>query len=616
MPTNTVKITLEAEDKTKGVFDGMKKGPEATKGPLDSLGGSWVGLTAKITAATAVVYGVSRAFSEFISDAAEAESIERRLQFAIEGANYSWGTAKIAVDSFAKSVMDSTRFSDEQARQALTDMMMYTNEYAKAETGARLAMDMSIRTGHDLTSSTRLIGMALTGNVEMLGRYLPELRNLDAVLGADASMAEKAAYALKVLQDKFGGTAAADLETYSGKLSQFKNQWGEFGEKLGSAVLPPLTKILETLTDIMKNINAPPAQASAERYWRERIGRSGGGLVGKLWGAAGGEPVSLYPTEPERRFMGWGAMGGGKKDVFREDYSEIIKKSADESAKSWGEYAQAELDALEKMFKDQAEDRIAIEKYTTEKILAGEQEFENDKREAIEAVYKVQNELDMEWVANHELANQRILEGEQEFANMKIEAQNAVYQAQIDQWEEEAKKSDQLIQSFSGGLSSAWSTNLTSMIKGTENFSDAVKNIFAGMGDAVINTITKMATNWLMFGSLTGEKGGTSFFGSSKGGYGGLIGGIFGLLGMAEGGEFWVNRPTPILVGEGGQREFVSVTPESKMGKGQGEGDGITQIINYVTVTDPNTFVRTYGPVVKKLSGQAAAEAKRYNRSQ
>jgi hypothetical protein len=110
-----------------------------------------------------------------------------------------------------------------------------------------------------------------------------------------------------------------------------------------------------------------------------------------------------------------------------------------------------------------------------------------------------------------------------------------------------------------------WSDHLQQMLTHTESFSEGVKNIFAGMGNYVISVITEMVANYALFGSIGGLSGARES---------GSLGGIFGLLGfgrilgLQEGGAFWVNRPTPLLVGEGGRKEFVSVTPEGKMGGG------------------------------------------------
>lgn len=612
-------LTIEVDDKgsvkvkqfsdeTKKAFDEMKKGPEAAKSGIVSLSEGWVGLTAKVTLATGIIYGASKALSSFVDEAAEAEQIEKHLQFALDTAGYSWTSAKSAVDQFASSIMETTRYSDEQARQALTDMMMYTNEYAKAETGAKLAMDMSTRTGQDLTTATRLIGMAMTGNVEMLGRYLPQLRNLDSVLGADASMAEKAAYALKTLQDKFGGTAAADLNTYSGKVAQFKNQWSELKEEWGTHLLPILGTVLERLTGIAKVLSTKPKAGLYEQLAE--------------WEGLGSfiETTTPYPTESEKRFTGWG-LAGGKKDVFTEDYSDLLKKSADESAKAWGDYAQAELDALGTMQSNRAADA---------------------KDEA--AFYKENVQMLEDYLADRAKIEEEMVVGA---ANNQIEIDEINKKFEESEWEKLSKHADLVKQfrsemdsvksgtegfmsSLSSGLSSAWSTNLTSMIKGTQNFSDAVKNIFSGMADSVISSVTKMLANLALFGNVKGEyKSGSG----ALGGFVSLIGSIgslfsssgsysswnwgggadYGAFGMQEGGI--VTRPTLAMLGEGNTDEAVIPLENGKIPIEGGSG-GTTYIIqNYNQVNDPNTFQKLYGPVVKKLSRESAAEVKRFRQS-
>jgi len=335
--------------------------------------------------------------------------------------------------------METTRFSDEEARAALTNMMMYTNEFANAELGAKLAMDMSIRTGQDLSTTTRLIGMAMTGNVEILGRYLPQLRNLDAVLGSDATMTEKAAYALKVLQEKFGGTAQADLDTYSGKVKQFSNAWNELKENIGTAFLPVLKEVFDVLTKIMKSFQGfKPESASMEildatiAKFRARMEELQGILVQPGLVAAQKtmienqiraleESILRLETVKGKRVTE-GKPTGGAKDVIPEDYSAIIKKGADESAKAWGDAAQEELDALEKMFKESANKQIEIDKWKLERILEGEKEFETEVVDAWKYATDVQGELEREALEKAKESQQKILEAHLQAATIAIES--------------------------------------------------------------------------------------------------------------------------------------------------------------------------------------------------
>ena len=305
------------------------------------------------------------------------------------------------------------------------------------------------------------------------------------------------------------------------------------------------------------------------------------GRLGSKFGAPG--PEAWAGKTPSMELPGLAVSHGpGYRSTYREgkpeapgipsaDAGKALQKQLDDDAKAWGEYADSVFSDMDKL----------------------------------------QNELirlNNEYWENRKAMQQHIMDGEQELTNTIAEAWSAVHKVQIEQWDEDVKKSNAIIESFGSTLSSAWSTNLTNMIKGTESFSDGVKNIFTSIGDAFINTVAKMAANWLIFGNLTGGSGGSSFGGTS-GSYGGIIGLVGSILKLQEGGVF--DKPTPAIIGEAGPEAVIPL----KGGKIPIEGGtGGIMIINYNQVTDPNTFVKIYGPVVKKLSEQSAAEAKRYNR--
>jgi hypothetical protein len=512
----------------------------------------------KIAAVSAIVYGSISAIKDFVNEAAEAEVVEKRLQFALEASGYAWNSAKQAVDQFANSILETTRFSDEDARRALTDMMLYTNEYAKAETGARLAMDMSIRTGRDLSTTTRLIGMAMTGNVEMLGRYLPQLRNLDAVLGENASMADKAAYALRILQEKFGGTAAKDLDTYSGRVANLKNQWAEFKEELGTGLLPILTQILKAMTDIIESAR----KVSAFKLRGETYEMGINPETGLPFPVPGGRTPEGYPKESERRFTGWGMGAGVKPDLFAEDYSDVIKKQAEEGARAWGVAAQEELDALEKMFRESAEQQIADNKYKNDRMIEADQELERLREEVITAAYEGQQAA---YKANEDLAEEErriktdALEEEIRLNNLAIDAKmeevrrkadlgllsaqeelrilsglieqkyslelrsleeiSALWEQYPEKWQQvqnqikaatikgssdltrEQSKATMQIQntwkSVFSQIGSAFTSSIQGMINGTMTWQQAVLNILNSVLNAFLNMFMTMLTNYI-----------------------------------------------------------------------------------------------------------------------
>ena len=414
MAGNEIEIVLQAVDKTKEAFRSIEI---ESQGLLSKLRANWL----EFTAAGAAIFGMIRSIQSFVDEAAEAEQVENRLRFALENLGYSWDAARISVDKFASSIQEATRYSDEDARRVLTDMLLYTRDFSKALDASRLAMDMSARTGQDLSSSARMIGMALSGNVEMLGRYIPELRNLEDRLGASASQAEKAEYALKILNEKFSGTARADMESYAGKVKAFQNSWNDLKETLGSYLLPVLKECFDWLKKVIDLMNSWSAQFKASdvleqlkkdlavaertiRIYKDYIASAEKGLPGFRLGPEAMEDAkaALKKQEEWAKYLEQQIKSiesdarariaaQTKKDVFPPgDKTAAIKVEMD-YAKRMLEYAQfirdmkleeemrarildiriKEINASKELTKTQKEDLIAAEKrtYAEQKVL-------------------------------------------------------------------------------------------------------------------------------------------------------------------------------------------------------------------------------------------------------
>jgi hypothetical protein len=560
------KVIRQDADEIKKLFDEMKKGPEAARGPLDNLKESWIGLTAKITAAAAIIYATGRTMNGFVKEAAEAEQIENRLKYTIEGVGYSWKDAKVAVDEFAGSIMKTTRFSDEQARQALNDMFLYTQDYTKAQQGATMAMDLATRKNMDLSSATRFVGMGMTGNVEILGKMLSEFRHLSETLGDNATMSQKSAYFMAEFQKKFGGTTQADISTYSGKVDQMKNSWSDLKKVIGNDFLPVLKETFDWLTKIFRSWKGDELEGL-----KKDLKNLEAWLAYGIKEGASGKFIEDYINRIEKlkgKIEGISAAKGlpSKPDIFPEtkgltDTQKLIIAGEQE-------LAQTRIDAYAAVYAVQAaEDEEWTKKhaYALDKILEGEKDFDQMREDAWAAVYAIQAAEDDEWVKAHDYALEKIKEGEEEFRKESQEAWEAYNQYLIT----EDKKNSEMMENFAQNFGSAWNFNIKNIISESKNMGDAVKKVFIGIGDTFTSVVSKMISEWLIFGKY-----------GSGGGLVGWLGGLFpaggagagagiglestGLM-MQKGGSFWANRPTLIGVGEGGQREFVTVTPESKM---------------------------------------------------
>lgn len=164
-------------------------------------------------------------------------------------------------------------------------------------------------------------------------------------------------------------------------------------------------------------------------------------------------------------------------------------------------------------------------------------------------------------------------------------------------------------------LSSAWSSNMTNIIRGTGDATERIKSFFQSIGDVFLSTVSKMITQWLLLGSAMGEKGG---WGSTGGGYGGLIGGILGWLGAKEGGVLpgnWepikafqsggmIDRPTLGLIGEGGPEAVVPLKGGAIPVEMNGEkkGGGTTIIVL------PHNYDKSFTEMIQRNPSAFIAE--------
>lgn len=279
MPENKVQITLEAIDKTQAA---LKQFDTNATSVISKIKSHWL----ELTAAGASIYGLIKGLTAFVNEAAKAEQIESRMAFQIETVGIKYAKVKETIDGFADSLRGTTRFSDEAGREGLGKMMQYTADLEAAMNGLKLAMDMSTQTGQDLDSTIRYIGMAMNGNVEILGRWIPELGDLDTKLGENATNAEKAAYAFDILNKKFSGAAEKDLKTYQGSLEKMKNELREIEETIGAKLMPywdmwvagvnsligkvnPLAEAQKKLKDGMKAVSEESKKAVAAKQWED-----------------------------------------------------------------------------------------------------------------------------------------------------------------------------------------------------------------------------------------------------------------------------------------------------------------------------------------------------------
>ena len=232
-----VKITFDAD------FDDLKKGIKGSQEEIQTFGdkvsdfGKKAGLAFAAAGAAAGAYAVKLAV-DGVKAAIEDEAAQIRLATALKNAT---GATDQMIASVEKQILKTslaTGVADEQLRPALQRLSLSTNDVTKAQDLLNLALDISQATGKGLDSVANALGKAYDGNTAALGK-----------LGIGLSTAELKAMSFEETQTRlselFGGAAAANAETFAGRLEILKVTFDEAKESVGAKLLPIIQKLVE-----------------------------------------------------------------------------------------------------------------------------------------------------------------------------------------------------------------------------------------------------------------------------------------------------------------------------------------------------------------------------------
>jgi hypothetical protein len=192
------------------------------------------GVAAAGYATKLAVDGVKAAF--------EDEQAQLRLANALRSATGATDAQIKATEDMILKTSLATGVADDQLRPALQRLAVSTKDTVEAQKLLSLALDISKASGKDLETVANALGRAQDGNVTSLGR-----------LGLGLSKAELATLSFTEIQTKlsdlYGGAAAANAETFQGKIDRLKVGFDEAKESLGFALLPQVEKFIGFLNE-------------------------------------------------------------------------------------------------------------------------------------------------------------------------------------------------------------------------------------------------------------------------------------------------------------------------------------------------------------------------------
>lgn len=235
----TLKLIADIDDFNKNLNKGSDE-VEGFGGKIEKFG-KMAAVAFAAAAAAAVAYAGKIAI-DGVKAAIEDEAAQVRLAGALEKATGATRDQIAAVEQQITKTSLATGVADDQLRPALQRLALSTGDTAKAQDLLNLALDVSQATGKPLETVANALGKAYDGNSAALGK-----------LGIGLSAAELKTMSFTEVQGKlsdlFGGAAAANAETFQGRMNRLKVAFDEAKETIGYALLPIIEKLVQYFID-------------------------------------------------------------------------------------------------------------------------------------------------------------------------------------------------------------------------------------------------------------------------------------------------------------------------------------------------------------------------------
>ena len=186
------------------------------------------------------------AVKEMIEGAANAERTVAKLQAVLKSTGDAAGLTARQMQDFAKQTAGSTMFGKGETVRAETMLASMGGVSGDNFKGAiKAAQDMATVMGDDLESATRRVGRALQDPEEGLAGLAREGVHFSSVqkdliknFEDTGRHAQAQQIILNQLRQQFGGAAAADANTFAGRLHHLGEEAAGMGKQIGELLLP------------------------------------------------------------------------------------------------------------------------------------------------------------------------------------------------------------------------------------------------------------------------------------------------------------------------------------------------------------------------------------------
>lgn len=280
-----------------------------------------------------------------VNAAAEQEKAFSQLNIALAQTGiYSEETAK-EFDELASSIQSTTGVADDAVitnAALIQSLAQLDKDGLKRATVA--AVDLSAALGKDLATTSEALGKAANGNTTAIQKMGIEFQK-------GATDAQTFENILSSLEQRFGGTAAAQVNTFAGALGLSKTAFGELQEQVGNTivqnnvVISVIKTVGNVITDLTKSIKGN------EQGFKEMVGK---GILFAIDGLIAfseiADTVSRMVTGSIRAVItGYNAMGAAIANVLS-----AVGLESEETANGFTDAFLESADSLNKTFSEES----------------------------------------------------------------------------------------------------------------------------------------------------------------------------------------------------------------------------------------------------------------------
>ena len=237
-------LNIQVNVDTSGVTTGVQQTTDKLKGLTSTVEGS----TGKFGGLKTVMLGTFAAgeiqkgiqemtgfLKESVKAAEEAQTSTTALATAMNNAKINTEANRQVVEKTTEA-MGNLGFTGNSTREALTKMVTATGSLTQSQKLMGVAADYARLKHIDLSTAATVLTRGTTGAAKAFREYGI---TLDTTIPKNQAITK----AFNELNQKIGGQAAAYAETYAGKMAILGAKSEDLKEKIGSLLLPVLTKL-------------------------------------------------------------------------------------------------------------------------------------------------------------------------------------------------------------------------------------------------------------------------------------------------------------------------------------------------------------------------------------